>query len=110
VIGLRRLRGEPVDRLSRSDLLDKATDYQASAAPTGEFAMANPISTKTGKVVPESRRWSVREVAEFLGVSVKSVRRWSEAGKMPRGRRLAGRVLRWDPEAVRRWFDKQPYA
>jgi hypothetical protein len=43
------------------------------------------------------RRWfSKREVAERYGVSMRSIERWSESGKFPRGRLLPNK--RWDAE------------
>lgn len=39
------------------------------------------------------------EVAEILGVTVGTVRRWARAGRIPIIR-LSPRVLRFDPEAV----------
>ena len=72
--------------------------------------MATAVATKKGGVVPQTRRWSVREVAEFLGVSVKTVWRWHLAGKLPKGRKMVGRTVRWDPEAIRRWWERQPAA
>lgn len=58
----------------------------------------------------ERRTWGVKEVAEFLGVSERTVWRWYDAGDMPKAKKLPGRTVRWASEAILRWFDKQPTA
>lgn len=59
----------------------------------------------------QAKKWNVQEVADYLGVSVKTVRRWDEQGIIPSGRRLGGdRVIRWDSAAIERWFQTQPAA
>jgi excisionase family DNA binding protein len=67
---------------------------------------ANSSATEQGR----GDKWSVREVARFLGVSTKTVWRWNETKRIPQGKKLPGRTVRWDPEALRRWFEKQPAA
>jgi excisionase family DNA binding protein len=54
--------------------------------------------------------WSIRQVAEYLGVSVKTVRRMVDDGSFPKGRRFAGRTVRWKADAVQVWFDRRPAA
>lgn len=49
------------------------------------------------------RLWSVRDVAEFLGVPPKTLYQWRHQGHGPRGRRV-GRYFRYDPADVRTWF------
>ena len=44
------------------------------------------------------------EVAAVLNVSRKSVYKWAEAGRLP-FIRLGGRVVRFDPEAVRQFIE-----
>jgi predicted DNA-binding transcriptional regulator AlpA len=42
------------------------------------------------------RRWfSKRAVAERYGVSMRSIERWSESGKFPRGRLLPNKRWAW---------------
>jgi excisionase family DNA binding protein len=49
------------------------------------------------------RLWSVREVAEYLGVSVATVYGWRSAGfEGPPGRPI-GKHLRYRPDDVRAW-------
>jgi len=50
------------------------------------------------------RLWSVQDVAEFLSVPVKTVYEWRRNGYGPTGRRV-GKYVRYDPAAVRQWFD-----
>lgn len=56
------------------------------------------------------RKWSVRDVAAFLGVSEKTVWRWHERKKLPAAKKMPGRTVRWDPDQIRRWWEKQPAA
>jgi excisionase family DNA binding protein len=51
-----------------------------------------------------SRLWGVRDVAEYLGVPVKTLYEWRRYGRGPRSRRV-GKHLRYDPEHVRTWFE-----
>lgn len=67
------------------------------------------MSTVSVKPAVDSR-WTVAQVAEFLGVSAKTVWRWHEAGRMPAGKKLPGRSVRWDPAKVKAWFEKLPAA
>lgn len=61
------------------------------------------------EAAPVGRRmWSVEEVAEFLGLSQKTVWRWHEAGKLPAAKKLPGRAVRWDPTKIEAWFNKLP--
>jgi excisionase family DNA binding protein len=50
--------------------------------------------------------WTVRDVAEFLGIPRKTLYQWRNRGYGPRGRRV-GRHLRYDPDDVRSWFAEQ---
>ena len=68
------------------------------------------MAAKTASAPIGSRLWSVKEVAEFLALSEKTVWRWHEAGKLPPGRKLPGRAVRWDPAKIKTWFEKQPAA
>lgn len=50
------------------------------------------------------RLWGVQDVANYLGVPVKTLYEWRRTGYGPAGRRV-GKYLRYDPAAVRQWFD-----
>jgi hypothetical protein len=47
------------------------------------------------------------EVSKFLGVSLACVRRWRLFGLGPKYRKV-GHLVRYSPEAVYEWFNKQP--
>ncbi|WP_433599127.1 helix-turn-helix domain-containing protein [Nocardia sp. CA-135953] len=53
------------------------------------------------------QRWTIDDVAEFLNVPVDSVREWRKKGYGPPARKV-GKHLRWNPAAVRDWFDQLP--
>jgi len=48
----------------------------------------------------------VREVATMLGVSERSVWRWSATGVLPPGIKIGG-CVRWPEETIRRWIRKR---
>lgn len=52
------------------------------------------------------RLFSVRNLADFLDVDEKTVRRWREAGKLPPALEVGG-IVRWRPEVVSRWLEEQ---
>ncbi|HEY6794235.1 MAG TPA: helix-turn-helix domain-containing protein [Kineosporiaceae bacterium] len=53
--------------------------------------------------MPE-RLWSVQDVADYLGVPVKTVYQWRSTGYGPPARRV-GKYLRYKPAEVIAWFD-----
>jgi excisionase family DNA binding protein len=52
---------------------------------------------------PADRLWTVEDVARFLGVPVETLYRWRKLRSGPPAARI-GRHLRYDPAAVRAWF------
>lgn len=46
--------------------------------------------------------WSTEDLAEFLGVTVGTIRKWRMKKKTPPELRVNG-VVRYDPEVVRAW-------
>jgi excisionase family DNA binding protein len=52
------------------------------------------------------RLWGVTEVAQFLGLPVTTLYQWRHRNYGPPGRRI-GRHIRYDPAAVRAWFEAQ---
>ena len=52
-----------------------------------------------------TRLWTVQDVAEYLGVPVRTVYRWRSAGYGPAGRRV-GKHLRYRPQDVTAWVDQ----
>lgn len=53
--------------------------------------------------------WGIAEVAAYLNVPQRTLYQWRHRGYGPPGRRV-GRHVRYDPAAVRRWFDAQDTA
>lgn len=51
------------------------------------------------------RLWSVEDVADYLGVPVKTLYQWKWRGEGPPVRKI-GRHLRYDPEALVAWVDE----
>ena len=49
---------------------------------------------------------NVKEVAEMLGVSERSVWRWSSDGTLPPGIKISG-VVRWPRKAIDDWVAKR---
>ena len=58
---------------------------------------------------PLARLLTVDELAELLGVPVKTVYRWRHRGEGPEPIRV-GRFLRFDPADVSRWLEKRKAA
>ncbi|MDQ3095598.1 MAG: helix-turn-helix domain-containing protein [Actinomycetota bacterium] len=52
----------------------------------------------------DKKLWSVDDLAEYVGVPVATVYRWSSRGDGPPGYRV-GRHLRFRPVEVERWLD-----
>ena len=50
---------------------------------------------------------SLREIATLLGISQRTIRRWSKSGKFPRPVRLGPKLLRWDKAKFKSWCKEQ---
>lgn len=72
--------------------------------PEQRPASKRPVDTQMTPA-PE-RLWSTAELAEYLGVPVKTIHQWRYMQKGPRGFRV-GRHLRFRPADVRAWEDEQ---
>lgn len=67
------------------------------------------MTANTATAPVGTKMWSVKEVAEYLDVSVKTVWRYVEAGKFPKPKKYpGGRAIRWDPKKIEAWFNKLP--
>ena len=53
--------------------------------------------------------WTVEDVSAYLGVPVQTLYTWRKRRIGPPAGRV-GRHLRYDPDAVRAWFDRQAAA
>jgi excisionase family DNA binding protein len=51
-----------------------------------------------------ARLWTVQDVAEYLGVPVKTLYQWRTHGYGPPARRV-GEYLRYKPDDVMAWFE-----
>jgi DNA-binding transcriptional MerR regulator len=50
-----------------------------------------------------TKLWTVQDVADYLGVPVKTLYQWRCTGYGPQGRRV-GKYLRYNPDDVIAWF------
>ena len=53
----------------------------------------------------ESELWTYKDVAAYLRISWRTVRRWAGEGKLPVVK--IGNRNRFDPEKVRKWASKK---
>lgn len=56
-----------------------------------------------------NRLWTVEDVAEYLGVPRNTLYQWRTKGYGPRGVRV-GRHVRYRPDDVNAWLDRQAVA
>lgn len=54
-----------------------------------------------------SKLWGPKELADFLGIPVQTIYQWRTKGYGPPGRRI-GKHVKFRPEDVYEWVDKQP--
>jgi len=52
------------------------------------------------------RRWTPDDVAAYLEVPIETLYAWRKKGYGPKAARV-GKHLRYDPDAVRAWFQAQ---
>lgn len=57
-------------------------------------------------VVSGERLWSVQELGTYLGVEVRTLYHWRQAGTGPVALKV-GRALRYDPALVREWLARR---
>ncbi|OGF56541.1 MAG: hypothetical protein A2452_07335 [Candidatus Firestonebacteria bacterium RIFOXYC2_FULL_39_67] len=67
-------------------------------------AQRQSFKVKTDTVHVEHRYLTVKECAEFTGISVKTLYRWSREEKMPN--RKIGHILRFDRAEIEKWIDR----
>ncbi|RAS62944.1 AlpA family transcriptional regulator [Lentzea atacamensis] len=54
-----------------------------------------------------SKLWTIKDVADFLGIPVQTLYQWRTRKYGPPGRRI-GKYVRYIPDEVIAWFDAQP--
>lgn len=80
-----------------------AGDPQIRLADGGDPSVMDPMGSPHGPGAKVPTLLTARDLAERLGVDVRTVRRWRSAGRLPRAIELGG-VVRWDPAVVREWI------
>ena len=72
----------------------------------GTHAIQDNIDEETVMERIASRLWGVQDVATYLDIPVMTIYHWRRTGYGPKGTRV-GRYVRYRPEDVRAWFDRQ---
>lgn len=75
------------------------------SGPTSSAA-SEPTTKRTPPNPTERSLWTVDEVAGFLGVSTKTVRKWQLGGTLPFVK-LGGKLVRFQPDTIRAWADER---
>ena len=57
---------------------------------------------------PTDQMLTVKDVADCLSISVRSVWRWTKSGKIPAPIKLGFHVVRWRASEIQRHIDEQP--
>jgi len=92
--------------------LDTGREWNVSANSL-PFVAANPAQAKADAMPPKRRRHRPRVkplvadaqlLARLLGVGIRSIRTWANAGKLPPSIRLGSRVV-WSIREIRGWVD-----
>ncbi|MDM8005327.1 MAG: helix-turn-helix domain-containing protein [Phycisphaerae bacterium] len=53
------------------------------------------------------RAWGYKDFADFLGIGVRTAKRWVATGVLPRPDFRRHGVVRWFPETIERWKARQ---
>ena len=101
-------KGSGVDLCVRLERI--AELYAALAAEYRQIADDIQLAVTDGRALmggmASRRLFSVRNLADFLDVDEKTVRRWREQGRLPEAVEIGG-VVRWRPEDIGAWLEKQ---
>lgn len=65
-----------------------------------------PGVSTSGLSAGDKRLWTVRELADYLGVPVNTIYKWRSMGEGPPAYKI-GRHLRFDGRKVIEWIEKQ---
>ncbi len=71
-------------------------------APSAAAAPVQPTQDAPDRCLDKSG------LAQYLGVSVRSLDRANAAGLLPRPDLVVGRSPRWSPETIKRWLKARP--
>lgn len=55
---------------------------------------------------PPATLYTVKSLAELFGVEQGTIRMWERTGRLPRGRRITSKVIRWKPEDIAPLLDQ----
>ena len=85
----------------------KQTQIGTEYAEIGHNKPPEPVQIERVRVrVLPDGRMTRNDAAKYLGVAVKTVRRWRDEGQLPPAIQLGG-VIRWRPEAIESWLREQ---
>lgn len=51
--------------------------------------------------------WTIRELAEAIGVCELTIRRWCDQEKFPQPKRFGRRLIRWDDRDIQEFLSNQ---
>ena len=81
----------------------RGTDVVAELVLAAHRVDADVRDKPSPIVVSGERLWSVQELGAYLGVEVRTLYHWRQAGTGPVAIKV-GRALRYDPALVREWL------
>ena len=84
----------------------RGTDGVGELLEAARQVTASVQEERPAIVVSGERLWSVQELAAYLGVEVRTLYHWRQAGSGPVAIKV-GRALRYDPALVREWLARR---
>ncbi|WP_084647098.1 helix-turn-helix domain-containing protein [Parafrankia discariae] len=70
------------------------------------MSMLLPGASAPGLNADEKRLWTVRDLADYLGVPVNTIYKWRSMGEGPPAYKV-GRYIRFDRREVDEWLEKR---
>jgi len=89
-----------------ADLHERLAEAHRELAEVLQNDLAVPPERALMSDVKPERLLTVRDVAERLNLSDKTVRRLRRRGELPPGIEVAG-VIRWRPEEIEQWLGER---